>query len=71
MGIAISKRHGKAVVRNRIKRLIREVFNKHCAMLKANYSVIIMPKVEKSYSFEAFEKSILACFKKLNGCEKS
>ena len=65
MGIALSKKHGKAVKRNRIKRLIREVFSKNSHMLKKNWSVIILPKVAEEYSYAAFEKSIVSCFKKI------
>ena len=70
MGIAISKKHGKAVKRNRIKRLIREVFSKHSHMLKNSWSIIILPKVAEEYSYSAFEKSIISCFKKVNSCER-
>ncbi len=70
MGIALSKKHGKAVVRNRIKRLIREAFNKNSHMLKKNWAVVVMPHPAEEYSFVAFEKSFLNCFKKVNGWEK-
>ena len=69
MGIAVSKKHGKAVVRNRIKRLLREVFSKNSHVLDKNYSVIILPRTLESYSYKAFEKSILHCFKKVNECQ--
>lgn len=65
MGIAVSKKHGKAVKRNRIKRLLREVFSKNSYMLQKNWSFIIMPKIAEEYSYSAFEKSIVSCFKKI------
>ena len=71
MGIAVSKKHGKAIVRNRIKRLVRAAFSSTCGVLKKTYSIVIIPKVEEEYSLKAFEKSLLICFKKVNVCSKN
>lgn len=71
MGLAVSKKHGKAVKRNRIKRLLRAVFSANCHKLNGGYSVILIPKTAESYSYKQFEKSLLICFKKVSECAKS
>lgn len=70
MGIALTKNHKKAVVRNRIKRLLREVYNKNFHILNGNYSIIILPKVADAYDFSTFERSLLICFNKINLCQR-
>ena len=66
MGIAVSKKHGGAVKRNRIKRLVRAAFFNTCGILEKNFSIVIIPKTAEEYSEKNFEKSMLSCFKKVN-----
>lgn len=70
MGIALSKKHGKAVKRNRIKRIVRAAFSECCAKLSGNFSIIVLPKILEEYSYERMKEGLLTCFKKVNSCEK-
>lgn len=66
IGISISKKHGKAVQRNRIKRLLRAVYLPKIPKIKTPYFIVFMPKICDDYSFSAFEKSIAYLLKKEN-----
>ena len=64
MGIALNKKHGKAVKRNRIKRLIRAAFANNLGALTQNYRMVIMPRVMDEYTYADIEKSLIYCFKR-------
>lgn len=71
MGIALSKKHGKAVQRNRIKRVIRAAYSNNVSLLSAAYSVIILPKAGEEIKYRDVEKDIIGCFKRINAaCQK-
>jgi ribonuclease P protein component len=66
LGISVSKRIGKAHTRNRIKRLIREVFrlNKKAFPPSTDIMIIVI-KTPKLLSFRPFEDDILRLTKRL------
>ncbi len=67
IGITISKKHGNAVRRNYIKRLLKAIFIKHNKILPTGYDLEFIPKEKDSkINFLDLENDILHCLKKLN-----
>ena len=64
VGFAVSKKHGKSVVRNRIKRLLRESFRTF-DLYDKNYYFVLVPKVKEEYSFFNFKKDLGYLLKKI------
>lgn len=67
LGVTIKKAIGKSVVRNRLKRLIKENYRLLEPELKKGYDfVFVVRKIENPATFIDIKKSMVYMFKKLN-----
>ena len=63
LGITVPKRLGGAVVRNRIKRRVREVFRQHRQELPGGWDVVLNPRRSAaSVAFRVLERELLRLF---------
>lgn len=65
IGISVSKKVGKAVMRNRARRVIREAITPFLECLKHNYNIIIVARENiLNFSFKEISNDILVMLKK-------
>lgn len=46
IGITVSRKVGKSVVRNRVKRLIKEAYRKHKHQIKSGYDLVFVSRIQ-------------------------
>lgn len=64
VGVSASKKIGNAVVRNRTRRLVKEIIRKHAELLPNGIDlVLIARKPAADMTFQEMEKSILHCLR--------
>ncbi len=44
VGFSITKKHGNAVKRNRLKRRLKEIFRHNFSLIKDGYDIVVIPK---------------------------
>lgn len=65
LGLAVSRKVGKAVVRNRVKRRLREAFRLHCHELTTAVDVVVVARPEAAKAtYAELESELLRAFQK-------
>ena len=66
LGVTVSTKLGGAVVRNRVRRRLKEIYRLHETNMTAGYDVVIVARVRSRYvGYWELESSVIGLFGKL------
>ena len=67
VGFTVSNKIGNAVVRNRIRRRLREIYRLHESRLKCGYDVVVVARSRAAEAdYHRLERDLLRSFEKLS-----
>jgi ribonuclease P protein component len=65
LGLSVSKKHGSAVIRNRIKRLMREAFRLQRHELPRGLDLVLVPERARDTTLREFQEALARAASKL------